>query len=373
MAETYFKLGNLVFRLSGEDIALPPILEELQSIACSGSQKYLLEFKFGHLPVSAPEGVIASPVTTSPDALLYSGNSFDICMTQTEGISHVSLVSQPFTWKRRMFPRLARFVHWNFLSPAQEYGKNFMYDTFDYITQIANLRAKQSYFHASSFEKGGKGVAIVAWSGIGKTTAMLKLVGEDHWNFLSDDLGVIDETGTIYRTPKRLQIYGYNLKGQVRLKEKLFHGRSLADRTSWHFSKWLRGPAGVRRRISAEELFGEHSVARSAKLSKVLFIERAHTSEIVSLPLAVSQLARRAAYCVMKEITPYFQLASAVYSVQAVSDVLPPFEELFKNTEQTLLKAFGHLEPVLIKLPVRATPDDLAGYLRVLLKDIEES
>ena len=64
-------------------------------------------------------------------------------------------------------------------------------NVFDYLTQLANVELGQSYLHASSFERDGQGVAMAAWGGVGKTTAMLKLVGEHGWRFLSDDLNLI--------------------------------------------------------------------------------------------------------------------------------------------------------------------------------------
>src|SRR5690554_6176886 len=99
--------------------------------------------------------------------------------------------------------RLQRFGDWNYLSRAETIAKNFLYDIFDYLTQLIHLKHGASYLHASSFEKSGRAVALVAWGGIGKTTSLLKLVSEDNWRFLSDDLGLIDRDGILWRTPKK--------------------------------------------------------------------------------------------------------------------------------------------------------------------------
>src|SRR5690606_22968318 len=102
----------------------------------------------------------------------------------------------------------------------------------------------QTYVHASGFEKKGLGVAVFAHGGIGKTTSMLKMVREDGWKFLSDDLAVIDAQGVMWRSPKRMQIYAYNLLGQRPLQKDLFRGRSLADRMSWWLFKVFKGVSG---------------------------------------------------------------------------------------------------------------------------------
>src|SRR4029078_8606315 len=109
----------------------------------------------------------------------------------------------------KCFGGLVKSRDWNFLLPTEQLAKNFMSDVFDYLTQIKKLEVGQSSIHASSFTKDDRTVVVAAWGGIGKTTSMLKLVAEDNWNFLSDDLGIIDETGFIYRSPKKMQIYAY--------------------------------------------------------------------------------------------------------------------------------------------------------------------
>src|SRR5690606_6917130 len=147
----------------------------------------------------------------------------------------------------------------------------------------------------SSFERDGRAVAAVAWGGVGKTTALLKLVGEAGWKFLSDDLGLVDDAGMIWRTPKRMQVYGYNLRGQPASYRALMAGRNPIDRAAWHIRERTAGPKRVRRRVSAEELFGSERVGTRAKLTDVLFMERADVPRLAATPMTGDELARRAA------------------------------------------------------------------------------
>jgi hypothetical protein len=364
--EKIYKLGKLVFALSGDDPVLPHLQEELKSIELKETVKPSLIFRFGNVQKEMLDGVHVSPVVCTEKEIIYSGYGFSYRVVDESGIKVVSIRSNAIKGKKRLFPGLAKIKDWNFLLPTEQLAKTFMYDVFDYLTQIENLKVGQSYMHASSFTKGDRAVAIVAWGGIGKTTSMLKLVSEDNWNFLSDDLGLIDVNGHIYRSPKKMQIYAYNVEGQPAFEKMLLGGRSIADIFNWYYRKRMYGIKGVRRRVSAEELFKE-KVGKSAKLTDVFFIERAAVAEFQSEPIGVNELTCKAASTVMSEIEPFHKIAAAIYSVQNTS-VIPSYEEVFNGTKKLLHQSFSTTSPLLIRIPLKASPDQLADYLRELMK-----
>jgi hypothetical protein len=233
---------------------------------------------------------------------------------------------------------------------------------------VQNLTVEQSHIHASSFTKDNRTVAVVAWGGIGKTTSMLKLVTEDNWKFLSDDLGIIDASGFIYRSPKKMQIYAYNVEGQPMLQNILLKGRPVVDLFNWHYRKARFGIKKVRRRVSADELFKDN-VGMSGKLTDVFFIVRAAVKDFETHPMPVNELACKAATTVMSEIDPYHKIAAAIYSVQTQC-IIPAYEKLYNDTKRVLAKAFSSTSPLLIKIPLSATPDQLADFLRKLLNTL---
>jgi hypothetical protein len=269
--------------------------------------------------------------------------------------------------RHRWFSMLYRARDWNFLSGEETHAKNFMYGVFDYLTHIAQLQLGQSYIHASSLERGGEGTAIVAWGGIGKTSAALKLITEHGFSFLSDDLGLVDDAGTIWRTPKRLQVYAYNLEGEERLRSMLLDGRSVLDRASWAWKLQSRGPKGVRRRVSAEELFGTQSVARSAPLKRVFCLERGDARGFEAREISTDELTHRAAEVVMHEIEPFGLLSRALHSGHH-APLLPTQDDVVTATRAVLRRAFAGIPVLGIRIPLATPPATLANYLLSLIE-----
>jgi hypothetical protein len=264
--------------------------------------------------------------------------------------------------RSRWFSPYYRARDWTFLSGEEIRAKNFMYGVFDYLTQIAQLELGQSYVHASSVERDGDGTAIVAWGGIGKTSAALKLITEHGFRFLSDDLGLVDDSGTLWRTPKRLQVYAYNLVGEERLRSMLLEGRSMLDRAAWAWKLRRRGPKGVRRRVSAEQLFGAASVGERAPLRRVFCLERGDVRDFEAREIPADELARRAAEVVMQEIEPYGFVSRALHSGHR-APLLPTQDAVIAATRSVLRSAFDGIPIRNVRIPSAASPAALAAYL----------
>lgn len=363
----YYKIGELRFTIAGEDKILPYLYDELQSVEIKETEEADIIFNFAPPPQNINNGIYASPIICSPNELLYHDRYFKYHIQEKNDVLRVTLKSNSSHRKRKLPPQISRLLDWNYLLPDEVLAKNFMYDIFDYITQIKNFKRQQSYFHASSFVKGEKGVAVIAWGGVGKTTSMLKLVTEDHWQFLSDDLGIIDTEGYLYRSPKKMQIYAYNLENQPILKDLLLKNRSLPDRINWNEKRLIYGKKKARRRVSADRLFDQNHIAKKAKLTDALFIERTNIADFEMHSITAKSLSKRAATTVMDEINPYQKIEAALYT-SLESSILPNYNTVFKQTQEILNKAFSNAELRLIKIPSNASPDQLADYLRKVLE-----
>ena len=355
------RLGRLGITVRGSDPILPYLFAELEPLRTDDSPDARITFDFG--PVPRLQGaVLLSPLQVAADAYVarYGGLEYHVSGSAPSFQVHVRSVSGFAAEK--MIGTLLRATDRNYLVPSEKVAKNFMYNVFDYLTQLANVAVGQSYIHASSFERDGDVVAMAAWGGVGKTTAMLKLVSERGWRFLSDDLGLVDDDGTVWRTPKRLQVYAYNVQGQPRLYRTLMAGRSPTNRAAWHLRRAVSGVDKVRRRVSAEELFGPSGVATRGRLAHVFSMERADVPSLRLEPISLDEVVRRSSATMMREVQPLADLISAMYSGGS-HPVLPTHAEFMERTSATLSRALANARLSLIRVPLRTNPDELADFL----------
>jgi hypothetical protein len=275
-----------------------------------------------------------------------------------------NIIANSKGWKKE----ISRFRDWNFLTPAETIAKNIMYGVFNMFSAVSLVQAgKSCYLHASSFSKNGIGVAIVASGGAGKTTSLLKLVTEHGWNYLSDDLCLIDIDGNLWRTPLRMQIYAYNCINQPQLSSLLLAHRSFFDRAAWHITLHRRGPQRVRRRISAECYFGKSNVADKAALKQLLFLERSHIDKYKVHTLSTPDMIRRVQLIMPDEVGP-LRSTSAALSLVGCLNLLPTIDEFNNRIELVLKRAFSRIDPVLVQVPIGSGPKELLNIMNSVIK-----
>ncbi|HEY9514844.1 MAG TPA: hypothetical protein VIQ74_04115 [Gemmatimonadaceae bacterium] len=371
-----YRLGRLPFVFSGSGACADYLRDELASLRelATGDASPvapLLAFHFVDALPPLADYTATRPVyaTEGSFRVAYNGLTYDVgCPDHAGGAEsataalRVAVCAEDRGRRYRLLPAFYRACDWNYLSVDEIHGKDFMYGVFDYLTHITQLSLGQSYIHASSLERDGQGTALVAWGGIGKTSAALKLITEHGFRFLSDDLGLVDDAGTIWRTPKRLQVYAYNLAGEERLRSMLLSGRSVLDRASWAWHLGRHGPKRARRRVSAEELFGSASVACSAPLARAYCLERGDARDFEATRISTEEMCRRAAEVVMHEIEPFGLLSRALHSGHH-HPILPTQDQVVDATRTVLERAFRGVPVWSIRIPLAAPPSALAGYL----------
>jgi hypothetical protein len=367
MGTIRFQLGALAVQLEGAGGFLDALAAELapirvDSAADAGPAGLAIEVADALPPL--PDAVAMSPVRVGRDAFQHAVGRLRYEVGRTATGLRVRVQVAPPGALRSLSPvALQRAFHFNHLDHWERRVKTFVYDIFDYVTEAALLPLGQTYVHASSVERDGRAVALLAWGGIGKTTSLLKLVLEDGWRFLSDDLGLIGADGTMYRSPKHLQVYGYNLAGQPAIERAMLEGRTASDRLSWRVFTAIKGAHRVRRRVSAEQLFGAARVARTGRLERAIFLQRHSGREFTRESITPVALAQRCAAILHHELSPYGLVASAVHGAGNRATI-PSVLESQERTLAILGQAFGRVPCELVGIPTGAGPDDLVGYLR---------
>lgn len=257
--------------------------------------------------------------------------------------------------------QIRRALNWNHLDPNQELAKHFIYDVFDWTAQIVQLDHGQSFMHASAMTRGDRSLAVLGGGGVGKTSIFLHLCVDHGWRYLSDDLGLTDQDGTLYRAPKRLQIYAYNLRDEPRIARRVLSGRSTGDILAWTLHRWLRGPKRVRRRMAAERLLGVGQVAQKARLTDLVFLEKMEGRGCVVQPGNSDQIAALMAGIVMQEIEPYGLLCRRARDAAVPFDTDPIAIE--NRTRDVLARAFRGARSSVIRIGRDVSPRDLSNLI----------
>jgi hypothetical protein len=363
MSYSTFQLGPLALSVSGDDDnpVFGAVHEELSVLNEAETEQCDINFHFVDQLEIPKHSLHVGKWRLFNGGLMGRGGGYRYILRRgTQGFD-VQIVTTK--GRRPLNDHYKRAWNWNFLAPWETTAKNFMYDLFDLVAGAAVLEKNASYLHASTCCRNEEGLALIAWGGIGKTTSVLKLVNEDRWKYLSDDLGLVDGDGRLWRTPRRLQIYAYNLEGQPQLFDQVMEGRGPIDRINWHWRLFRFGGKKVRRRIDAEELFGPELVGDSAPLKRAIFLERADVSQMQWSELDTDELAHRSATILIDELNTLTDVAVAAES-HGIDVGIPGVEELRANSRDILTRAFADVPTHLLRIPVDADPDELAHSLR---------
>ncbi len=133
--------------------------------------------------------------------------------------------------------------------------------------------------HASAFQSPTGQVTLIGGTGgVGKTSLELELCLNQGYAFVADDFSFVSETGHVWPNLSFPKIYGYNVVGDARLKEKLLSGRPIAERLHWTLHMLL-GPNKVRRRLSPRELYATYSL-QGGPLQRYVILARGSGKEI---------------------------------------------------------------------------------------------
>ncbi len=363
----HYQLGRLPFTLHGDSAFADALAAEFAPVAAgsarAGSDALPLRIEVVDRLEPFADTVAMAPLTVAPDGFQHVAGKVRYQVRRDAQGLRVSVTVPRAGIRELAPPAMQRFAHFNYLSHAERRVKSFVYDIFDYTAQIAQLPLGQTFMHASSLEKDGRAVALLAWGGIGKTTSMLKFVLEDGWRFLSDDLGILDADGLLHRSPKHMQVYGYNLKGQPAIRDAFFRERSVADRVSWSIHRVLKSDQRVRRRLSAESMFGPERIARSAQLTQAIFLERHSGRDFRLVPVDAASLADRCTAILLREIDPFALVTNAVHGGGNARTLLT-LGEVEAQSRAILTRVFERVPCSVLSIPKGALPDALVGYLR---------
>lgn len=145
----------------------------------------------------------------------------------------------------------SKFMSLGYTSPHENAGQ-LLHELV--LVPMACFREGIAPVHCSSYVRDGKAFLFGGTGGTGKTSLLLDLCSDPDTAFLSDDIAIVGEDGSVHPNLAYPKIYAYNTIGNKTLETKLLENSSLAGRIQWNLFKWL-DPARVRRRMPPEKLY----------------------------------------------------------------------------------------------------------------------
>jgi hypothetical protein len=325
-AGTGAALGRLALRFTGSDFVSEAVAEEIEPLGtglagCTGS----LTFRFGAVAVPGPGSVLIDEFAVSPDVIRRTDRYLPCSLScRPDGTLEVGVASRPGPWTLPPAGPVIRVLDRSYDDAAHRLAKRFFYTIFDQAVQIAQLPLGQTWLHCSAVTRpeqaGPRTVLFSAWGGVGKTSILLRLLETGDWRFLSDDLAVFDDRGAVHRTPKKMQLYPYNLVGDAPLRRRLLGRRRPADLLHWRARYAILGDKAVRRRVHVEEVFGNGTAATSAPVTDAVHLRRTTDPVMRVEPVSPHEFAALGAAVLPIELRPLDRWLGAIH---AASPALP--------------------------------------------------
>jgi hypothetical protein len=239
------------------------------------------------------------------------------------------------------------------------------------IIDVILARRGAAMIHAAAFEYKGYGVALPAWGGTGKTSALAGLlVGAeegsfmgDDWAFVSDDTRLLGFAKPIFIKPHHRLVYPHLFVGRRKpMVPAAFSGLMGRLATAAH-PVVTRFPrlAAFSRRWSPEHMMVRPAQAFSristgAPLGAIIFMERFAGSDLVLEPQGAEWMASRLIGNFYAELSaPSRQVLTALNATGLV-----PLPEPFAQKQAILTRALEAKPVFLLRIP-RSMPTYVAS------------
>ena len=266
----------------------------------------------------------------------------------------------PDTFLKKVVDFGFKIINWTYLTKIEQLAYSIINGIFEPFL-LFFINGSRTLLHASSIEKDGNVVLITGGGGVGKTSTSVKLIWEDDWKFLSDDISLIGADGTCVFYPRYLMIYAYNVENDNRLFSRLMKERSHIDRLQWQFMKKVKGLKGVRRRVPAELLFGKDKISNLGNIQKVIYLTRAK-SEVFQIREANAQeLANRCTHIIAAE---YYYYLRYIQALESVGYSFTTVEKIMKRNRNIYNNAFKSADCFEVYVPWAVSPRSLTDFIR---------
>lgn len=361
-----YRVGNIEVAFRGDSPASRDLQQNLTPLGSDSSAQADLEFHF----------VDRLPRLNGPDIATIGRFRIGERNVQIhESLWHYDVSAQGARLKVLVAPRpesaFEARLHdlkksWRYLHMFGTSGRlcrvrGFVFSGYVPLVQLALLSRQSTFCHSSAIERNGEAILFPAWGGTGKTGLMSRYVAKG-WNFLADDLCVLQSNGRASIHPLPLHIYRYHEVQCGELVDRLLAQAQPFDRRLWKICRTVKRPNKLVRWVHPSRIFGEERLSLGGQVTKVFCLHRTHESDLRLERLEPDELATRIASNLFDEIPWPPQLAVAVRSCRSLTFV-PEVGRMYEQIRQTCLSAFERATCYSVGIPQQAVVADVQTYL----------
>lgn len=256
------------------------------------------------------------------------------------------------------FKANCKILNKSFSTVVENQVSSFYYRIFLIMTQYVNLEHNSTYIHGASICKNDDdGLLFPADSGVGKSSMLFRMSNEKKYNYIADDLSIIDPEGFTYYSGRGISLKPYHLKNFPFLKDVLEKDMPKAQQFQWNVLKDNRLVFGM----NPKTLF-EGKTKEKAKLKNVIHLINTNDSEFKLQKIDSKTIAEASANILMNELfLGYFHIYKAL-AIPGNELFISP-AEMFKKTSELYLELFNNCETHLLSVPYMSHPNKMYEYL----------
>lgn len=236
------------------------------------------------------------------------------------------------------------------------------YSLFWIIIQIRLLLKNSSFIHAGSMYSEDETIAFIGTGGSGKTSTMFHFLDNYSYKYLSEDFGIIDQNGNIYRSPKTLSIYDSDIANGTRILEKIYDNFSVKEKIRWRILKsvFRKNPM---MKIPVNSVFSEELISTPMRLDKLFYIQRINARTPSLKPVGSNVLAERITNVTLREMKVLVELLNMI-GANSEGGQFWSLNKLIDRIKSVYLRSFDKIDLFILEVPFLSNGSDVEQMLK---------
>ena len=250
----------------------------------------------------------------------------------------------------------SRIFHRGFKNKLERDISVFYYRVFLLFTQIWNIKNHYTYIHAASVSKNNTATIFSGDAGIGKSSLLFRLSRESSFNFISDDLSVINKDAYTAFLGRLVSLKPYHLSYFPFLKDILSNKMTFIQKLQWRILKQRK----LLFRVNPHDLFNNY--ADNIKIKSFIHLSNHSKSCFEIKEISLEQLLSISLAIFNNEFLLAFNRLNNIASLPE-SHFLSS-SEIMHDVKNIYSQVFSKIDKRLVLVPYRSNPNDLYEFLK---------